>query len=55
VLGLVTTQEIRDLERSRWPETPEAVIMRPLETLRTVHPTTPLSDALKTMVRDDRY
>lgn len=53
LMGLITTQEIRNLERSRWSETSAESVMRPMEALRTVPPSAPLGDALKTMVRED--
>lgn len=53
VTGLVTPHEIKALERARWPYTTLADIMRPLDQLRTVAPTTPVMEALETMGRDD--
>ena len=51
--GLVTAHEIKELERPRWPYTTLADIMRPLDELHTVAPTTPVMEALETMGRDD--
>jgi Zn-dependent protease/predicted transcriptional regulator len=53
VAGLVTPHEIKELERARWPYTTLADIMRPLDQLHTVGPTTPVMEALETMGRDD--
>jgi Zn-dependent protease len=51
--GLVTSHEIKDLERPRWPYTTLSDIMRPLDQLHTVAPNTPVMEALETMGRDD--
>jgi Zn-dependent protease/predicted transcriptional regulator len=53
VAGLVTSHEIKALERPRWPYTTLSDIMRPLDELHTVAPTTPVMEALETMGRDD--
>ncbi|MGD0131316.1 MAG: site-2 protease family protein [Bryobacteraceae bacterium] len=53
VAGLVTAHEIKELERPRWPYTTLADIMRTLDELHTVGPTTPVMEALETMGRDD--
>jgi Zn-dependent protease/predicted transcriptional regulator len=53
VVGLVTPNEIRAVDRARWSEVTVADVMRPLERLRTVDPDTSVSDALKTMARED--
>jgi Zn-dependent protease/predicted transcriptional regulator len=53
VAGLVTSHEIKALERPRWPYTTLSDIMRPLDQLHTVTPTTPVMEALETMGRDD--
>jgi Zn-dependent protease/predicted transcriptional regulator len=53
VTGLVTSHEIKELERPRWPYTTLADIMRPLDQLHTVTPATPVMEALETMGRDD--
>ncbi len=53
IVGLITPQEIRRVDRSRWPEVPVSDAMRPLQTLRTVGPGTPVTDALKMMSSDD--
>lgn len=53
VAGLVTAHEIKALERPRWPYTTLSDVMRPLDQLHTVAPTTPVMEALETMGRDD--
>ncbi len=53
VAGLVTSHEIKELDRARWPYTTLSDIMRPLDQLHTVTPTTPVMEALETMGRDD--
>src|SRR5580704_10799512 len=53
VAGLVTAHEIKELERARWPYTTLSDIMRPLDQLHTVAPSTPVMEALETMGRDD--
>ena len=53
VAGLVTAHEIKELERPRWPYTTLVDIMRTLDELHTVAPTTPVMEALETMGRDD--
>jgi len=53
VAGLVTPHEVKELERPRWPYTTLSDIMRPLDQLHTVAPTTTVMEALETMGRDD--
>ncbi|MCI0415031.1 site-2 protease family protein [bacterium] len=53
VVGLITPQEVKQVERTRWPETRVKDVMRPLETLRKVKTTTPISEALQIMSRED--
>jgi Zn-dependent protease/predicted transcriptional regulator len=53
MIGLVTPHEVKDLERQRWPFTTLYDIMRPLNQVHTVTPTTPVMEALETMGRDD--
>jgi len=53
VSGLVTPNEIRQLERSRWPDTPVDSVMRPLEGMRAVRPEAPLASALEVMAREN--
>ncbi|HYR91477.1 MAG TPA: site-2 protease family protein [Terriglobia bacterium] len=51
--GLVTINELKQVERNRWPFTTVAQIARPLEKVRTVSPDTPLSRALELMAAAD--
>ncbi len=53
IAGLVTPHEIKALERPRWPYTTLYDVMRPLDQLHTVTPSTPVMEALETMGRDD--
>lgn len=53
VVGLITSHEIKQVERARWPYTTVDTAMRPLEQLRTVAPETPVTEALEVMGRDD--
>ena len=53
IVGLITPHEIKAVERQRWPYTTVLDVMRPLDDIHTVTPTTPVVDALETMGRDD--
>jgi CBS domain-containing protein len=53
VVGLVTPQEIRTLDRAQWPHTPLEKVMQPLHQVRAVKPNTPVTEALETMRRED--
>ncbi|HUL71927.1 MAG TPA: site-2 protease family protein [Vicinamibacterales bacterium] len=53
VLGLITPQDVRRVDRSRWPTSHVKDAMRPLQSLKTVTPATPVTDALATMSRED--
>ena len=53
VAGLVTPQEVKQVERARWPFTTVGDIMKPLDQMRTVTPETPLTSALEMMSRRD--
>ena len=53
MIGLVTPHEIKNLERQRWPFTTLYDVMRPLNQVHTVTPSTPVMEALETMGRDD--
>jgi Zn-dependent protease/predicted transcriptional regulator len=48
--GLVTVNELKQVDRKRWPFTRVAQVARPLDTVRTVPPDTPLSEALELML-----
>lgn len=51
--GLVTPQEVKTLDRARWPYTTVYDIMRPIGELRTVKPEMPLETALEIMSREN--
>jgi Zn-dependent protease/predicted transcriptional regulator len=53
IIGLVTPHEIKNLERPRWPYMTLYDVMRPLDQVHTVTPSTPVMEALETMGRDD--
>ena len=46
-------QEVRSLERSRWPVTRLREAMRPLDKVRAVDPDTPALRAMELMARED--
>src|SRR5229473_5458005 len=52
-VGLITPHEIKDIERARWPQMTVREAMRPLDRLHGVKPTTPVTDALEKMGRED--
>ena len=51
VLGLITTREVRAVDRTRWSDVAVRDIMRPVDTLLTVNPATPAAEALTSMLR----
>jgi Zn-dependent protease/predicted transcriptional regulator len=53
IAGLVTSHEIRQTDRAQWPHMTLEDVMRPLKSMRTVTPDTPLASALEVMARDD--
>src|SRR5207249_4874828 len=53
VSGLITTHEVKKVDRDRWPQTSVQSVMRPLSQLRTVAPDTPAIRALELMSRED--
>src|SRR5207237_750817 len=53
VVGLVTPHEVKNIERTRWPQTTVREVMVPLDRLHSVQPTTPVTDALERMSRED--
>jgi Zn-dependent protease/predicted transcriptional regulator len=53
VAGLITPNELRGIDKSRWPFTTVNDTMRPLEGLHTVNPDTPVSEAMDSMGRED--
>lgn len=53
VAGIITPQEVKEVERTRWPSTTVSEAMRPLEKLQTVAPGTSAAEALEKMGRED--
>jgi len=53
IAGLVTPQEITQIDRSKWPYITLNDVMRPLDELHAVSPEAPLSSALDAMGRYD--
>ena len=53
VLGLITSHEIKGVDRNRWASTPLRDVMRPIDQLRTIQPDTLAIDALRLMGRED--
>src|SRR5262249_28559042 len=53
IVGLVSPNEIRTIERERWPFVQTGDVMQPIEQLRTVTPETPVTTALETIGQDD--
>ena len=53
VSGLITTHEIKQVTRDRWPQTTVKSVMRPISQVRTVGPQTPALQALQLMGRED--
>jgi len=53
VSGLITTHEVKKVDRDRWRQTSVQTVMRPLAQLRTVAPDTPALQALELMSRED--
>jgi len=53
ITGLITTHEVKKVDRERWSQTSVQSVMRPLSQLRTVAPETPAIQALELMGRED--
>jgi Zn-dependent protease/CBS domain-containing protein len=51
--GLITPHEVRQVERSQWPQTSVNAAMKRLADIRAVSPEAPLNDALELMSRED--
>jgi predicted transcriptional regulator len=51
--GLITPHEVKQVERSQWPLTSVAQVMRRVESIHSVSPDTPASEALDIMGRED--
>jgi CBS domain-containing protein len=50
---LITPNEIKAIQRARWPYTTIGDVMRPLNQVQAVAPNTPVSEALEVMARED--
>jgi Zn-dependent protease/predicted transcriptional regulator len=53
LLGLITPQEVRQLEPQVWPSARVGDVMRPLSKVHSVSPDVPAMEALETMARED--
>ena len=53
VEGLITLNEVKGIDRARWPTTRLKEAMRPLGQLRTVAPSTQVSEALEILTEED--
>jgi len=53
LVGLITPNEVKHVERDRWPQTSLQSVMRPISQLRTVTPETPVVEALQMMGSED--
>jgi Zn-dependent protease/CBS domain-containing protein len=53
VSGLITSHEVKTVERAKWSQTTVEEVMRPLKSLHTVVPQTPITEALEVMGRED--
>ncbi|HEX5834036.1 MAG TPA: site-2 protease family protein [Pyrinomonadaceae bacterium] len=51
--GIITPNEIKAVQRARWPYTTVGDVMRPLDKVRAVAPDTPVSEALDVMAHED--
>jgi len=51
--GLITSNEVKHVDRAHWAQTSVQAVMRPLSDLRTVSPDTPAIQALEIMSRGD--
>ncbi len=51
--GLVTPHEVKKIDRARWPYMTVFDIMRPIDEIRKVQPSTPLRAALEIMSREN--
>jgi Zn-dependent protease/predicted transcriptional regulator len=53
VAGIVTSHEVKNVDRQRWPQLKVREVMLPLTKLHAVKPATSLVEALETMGRED--
>ena len=51
--GIITPNEVSNVERNRWPYTTVDEVMQPLDQVRRVAPDTPVTEALEVMARED--
>jgi Zn-dependent protease/CBS domain-containing protein len=51
--GLVTPHEVKNVDRSQWPQLRIADVMRPVDRVHSVAPELPLTEALEIMGRED--
>ena len=51
--GIITPHEVKTIARARWPYTTVSDVMRSLESLSTVGPERPVTEALELMGRED--
>jgi Zn-dependent protease/predicted transcriptional regulator len=50
-MGLITSHEVRSIERARWPYTTVDDVMTPIDRLKTVSPDMPVAEALELLGR----
>ena len=53
LIGLITPNEVKAVDREQWPQTSVQSAMRPIAQLRVVRPETPAVQALEMMSRED--
>lgn len=53
IVGIITPNEVKEVERAKWPYTTVDAVMRPLGQLHTIGPDMPVNDVLERMVRED--
>ena len=53
VEGLITPNEVREVDRAEWSERSVSDAMRPIDRLRTIEPDAPATEALTMMARED--
>jgi Zn-dependent protease/predicted transcriptional regulator len=51
--GIITPHEVKTIDRTRWPYTTVSDVMRSLDSLSTVGPERPVTEALELMGRED--
>ena len=53
LVGLITVNEVKEVERQKWPYTTVADVMRPLDKIHTISPDILITEALERMSRED--